>query len=124
MSISVNKTWSGVPEGTKVPDITFRLLRSTDNVNWTEVATKTLKSGETAFDFSELEKEDGNGNLYYYKVEEAELTGYIRKPDTSDVFSEHNAQAGFTNVYDQVEIRAHKKWLNDESDTSGRKEIY
>lgn len=123
MSISVNKTWSGVPEGTKVPDITFRLLRSTDNVNWTEVATKTLKSGETAFDFSELEKEDGNGNLYYYKVEEAELTGYIRKPDTSDVFSKHNAQAGFTNVYDQVEIRAHKKWLNDESDTSGRKEI-
>lgn len=84
VTISGTKTWYA-PKGYNIPDITIRLYQNNETykVGNTEV-TKTLKAGETEYQFTNLPKykiEDGNCILNNYTVSEDAVTGFDSQKD-------------------------------------------
>jgi len=66
------KTWKNVPEGTIVPDVTFKLIRDDQVV----VSTKVLKSGQTSISFGRHITKTVDGRRHTYTVQEIVPDGY------------------------------------------------
>ena len=97
-SISGNKTWVGVPEGTEKPSVKIELYRN--NVKTDE---QDLKADGT-YSFENLEKYDENGVEYVYTVKE-KMTGL-----NADKFFSVTEGNDFTNKYvtNELVLTAHK----------------
>ena len=97
-SISGNKTWVGVPEGTEKPSVKIELYRN--NVKTDE---QDLKADGT-YSFENLEKYDENGVEYVYTVKE-KMTGL-----NADKFFSVTDGNDFTNKYvtNELVFTAHK----------------
>lgn len=74
-SLSLEKTWVQ-PADVDTPVATFTIQRSVDGQNWEEVGPITLMDGKTSETRDNLEKYDGNGQLYIYRVVENAIPGY------------------------------------------------
>lgn len=74
-SLSLEKTWVQ-PADVDTPVATFTIQRSVDGQNWEEVSPITLMDGKTSETRDNLEKYDGNGQLYIYRVVENAIPGY------------------------------------------------
>jgi len=66
------KTWKNVPEGTIVPDVTFKLIRDDQVV----VSTKVLKSGQMSISFGRHITKTVDGRRHTYTVQEIVPDGY------------------------------------------------
>jgi pilin isopeptide linkage protein/LPXTG-motif cell wall-anchored protein len=76
-SVSGTKTWVGVSDGEKVPDITIDLLRDGSKTDST-----VLRDGEKEYSFDDLDKYDpADGHEYKYTVKEEPVDGYTSKQD-------------------------------------------
>lgn len=84
------KTWVA-PEGTKLPEITINLLK-----NGEVIERLNLKNGETAFEFTDLEKytfgEDGKVTENQYTITEDPVDEYISEIKGYDVINTYDPE--------------------------------
>lgn len=81
-SLSVEKTWKKDAGSTTRDNISLALLQSTDRNNWVECDVgmpepiKNAAGDVWTYNYTDLPAVDNSGKPYYYKVEEAPMTGY------------------------------------------------
>lgn len=124
MSINVNKNWVGYAADKARPPVTFKLYRTIKEnpqpSDWGE-PFKSIDLGDASgVVFSELDKRDKDGNLYYYKVEEVSISDFETTMSSDGIFSDGNGSLTVTNKYEKVDVKAIKEWTNDSADAYDR----
>lgn len=71
-NFQATKEWKNIPEGTTVPDVTFKLIRDDKVV----VSTKVLKSGQVSISFGRHITKAVDGRRHTYTVQEIVPDGY------------------------------------------------
>ena len=96
------KTWTKVPEGAEVPEVTIKLLQNGKEHKTTKV--KKNADGTYSYEFKDLPTYDESGNKYTYTVEEVTPAGYTSKQEGNN----------FENTYTggkEISISGTKTWL-------------
>ena len=123
--VVINKTWSGVSEE-DAPAVMFRLLRSEDGVNFSEInstdekyADKVLETGQTSVTWENLPLYNSDGTVKYtYSVKElaedgSTLTGFTSEVgDTVEtvIDGSYVQTIGVTNKQATTSIQVRKVW--------------
>lgn len=122
-SLKVQKTWrndENHKDSRKA--LSLVLFRSTDKENWHEVDETeytVTRSGENTdiwtFEYTGLDAEDIAGNIYYYKVEEKEITGYQVTYGNDLVEAKPDGDAGTLYITNTMGITLNlkKQWRDD-----------
>lgn len=71
-NFQATKEWKNIPDGTIVPDVTFKLIRDDKVV----VSTKVLRSGQTSISFGRHITKTVDGRRHTYTVQEIVPAGY------------------------------------------------
>ena len=122
-SLSLEKTWVQ-PADVDTPVATFTIQRSVDGQNWEEVSPITLMDGKTSETRDDLEKYDGNGQLYIYRVVENSVPGYSSvitggmQEDGSFAFEAVNTINQAT-----ANITVSKTWIDGSTPNSQRPDV-
>ena len=96
------KTWTKVPEGAEVPEVTIKLLQNGKEYKTTKV--KKNADGTYSYEFKDLPTYDPSGKEYKYTVEEVTPAGYTSKQEGNN----------FENTYtggNEISISGTKTWL-------------
>ena len=103
VTVEGTKTWTGVPDGAKVPEVTIKLLQNGKEYKTTKV--KKNADGTYSYEFKDLPTYDESGNKYTYTVEEVTPAGYESTKKGND----------FENKYTggrEISVSGTKTWLN------------
>lgn len=131
VNMGVVKNWSGIDDADKPDEIKFRLEKSTDHNNWTEVQiiTLTKSNGYTDSNFNPVPKKDGDSTLYYRVVELDKNGDSITDFDVNyngtewgiDVLNRTDDYY-FTvnNTWKNMNVSVNKSWSGDEGHESER----
>lgn len=138
-SLNVEKTWANDTGGEANRDsISLSLLQSTDHRNWVEydtpMPTPTKNENIWTYSYTNLPFEDNAGNRYYYKIEEAPMTGYTTSYGTPSYLTAANgSNAGTLAITNTaaVSLKIRKVWsdietnnhLNDKVEFKIRREV-
>lgn len=117
-SLNVEKTWKNDTGGEANRDsISLSLLQSTDLRNWVEydtpMPTPTKNENIWTYSYKNLPFEDNAGNRYYYKIEEAPMTGYTTSYGTPSYLEAKNgSNAGTLTITNTaaVSLKIRKEW--------------
>lgn len=118
-SLSVEKTWRNDAGSTTRDNISLALLQSTDRNNWVECdvgmpePTKNAAEDVWTYNYANLPAVDNFGKPYYYKVEEAPMTGYTTSYGEPNVIkSENGGNAGKLTVTNTaaISLKLRKVW--------------
>ena len=80
------KTWTKVPEGAEVPEVTIKLLQNGKEHKTTKV--KKNADSTYSYEFKDLPTYDPSGKEYKYTVEEVTPAGYTSKQDGNNFENE------------------------------------
>ncbi|MDD6647464.1 MAG: Cna B-type domain-containing protein [Firmicutes bacterium] len=101
IDITGTKEWNA-PEGTEYPDVTIDLLRDGEVVDST-----VIKSGESEYSFTDLDKYDlSDGHVYDYNIQEEDTEGYSAEYDGYDIVNTINQN--------YVSVSGTKSWVAPE----------
>lgn len=122
-SLNVEKTWANDTGGEANRDaISLALLQSTDLKNWIEydtpMPTPTKVDNIWTYSYTNLPAEDNAGNRYYYKIEEAPMTGYTTSYGTPSYLTAANdSNAGTLTITNTaaVSLKIRKVWSDIET---------
>lgn len=122
-SLNVEKTWANDTGGEANRDsISLSLLQSTDLRNWVEydtpMPTPTKNENIWTYSYTNLPFEDNAGNRYYYKIEEAPMTGYTTSYGTPSYLTAANgSNAGTLAITNTaaVSLKIRKVWSDIET---------
>lgn len=122
-SLNVEKTWAKDTGGEANRDaISLALLQSTDLKNWIEydtpMPTPTKVDNIWTYSYTNLPAEDNAGNRYYYKIEEAPMTGYTTSYGTlSYLTAANDSNAGTLTITNTaaVSLKIRKVWSDIET---------
>ena len=103
VTVEGTKTWTEVPDGAKVPEVTIKLLQSGNEYKTTTV-TKNA-NGEYVYKFDNLPKYDQAGKEYKYTVEEVTPDGYESKKDGNNFENTYTGGA-------KKDVKGNKTWAN------------
>ena len=122
-SLSLEKTWVQ-PADVDTPVATFTIQRSVDGKNWEEVSPITLMDGKTSETRDDLEKYDGNGQLYIYRVVENSVPGYS-SVITGGVQEDGSFAFEAVNTINQAtaNITVSKTWIDGSTPNSQRPDV-
>lgn len=122
-SLSLEKTWVQ-PADVDTPVATFTIQRSVDGKNWEEVSPITLMDGKTSETRDDLEKYDGNGQLYIYRVVENAIPGYS-SVITGGVQEDGSFAFEAVNTINQAtaSITVSKTWIDGSTPNSQRPDV-
>lgn len=122
-SLSVEKTWKkDIPNSPARDNISLALLQSTDRQNWLEYDVEMPppiksqnKEGDDVwtYEYRNLPAVDNFGKRYYYKVEEAPMTGYTTSyGEPYGIPSEKDGNAGKLTVTNTaaISLKLRKVW--------------
>ena len=122
-SLSLEKTWVQ-PADMDTPMASFTIQRSVDGQNWEDAGYITLMDGKTSETRDDLEKYDGNGQLYIYRVVENSVPGYSSvitggmQEDGSFAFEAVNTINQAT-----ANITVSKTWIDGSTPNSQRPDV-
>ncbi|MEE8843801.1 MAG: Cna B-type domain-containing protein [Lentilactobacillus sunkii] len=105
--ITVNKLWSGVPEGVNTPEVTVTLYRNGEKT----ADSRTLNKGNNyTGEFTGLPKTDEKGAEIKYTVVESAVAGYTT--DKDDQAPDKDGEVTFNNQYipEETKINVNKIW--------------
>lgn len=127
-SLSVEKTWRNDAGSTTRDNISLALLQSTDRNNWVECdvgmpePTKNAAGDVWTYNYTDLPAVDNSGKPYYYKVEEAPMTGYTTSyGEPYGVLSEEGGNAGKLTVTNTAAISLKLSKIWSDIDTNDHK---
>lgn len=127
-SLSVEKTWRNDPGSTTRDNISLALLQSTDRNNWVECdvgmpePTKNAAEDVWTYNYTNLPAVDNSGKPYYYKVEEAPMTGYTTSyGESNGVLSVNGGNAGKLTVTNTAAISLKLSKIWSDIDTNDHK---
>lgn len=127
-SLSVEKTWRNDAGSTTRDNISLALLQSTDRNNWVECdvgmpePTKNAAGDVWTYNYTDLPAVDNSGKPYYYKVEEAPMTGYTTSyGNPYGVLSEEGGNAGKLTVTNTAAISLKLSKIWSDIDTNDHK---
>ena len=103
------KTWKNVPEGTIVPDVTFKLVRDDKVI----VSQKVLKSGQTSISFGRHITKAVDGRRHTYTVQEIVPDGYEMSRNGNHFVNTHKTPKPVPKPKEQfTSITVNKRWVN------------
>lgn len=122
-SLSLEKTWVQ-PADVDTPDATFTIQRSVDGKNWEDVDSTTLTDGKTSETWDNLDKYDGSGQLYIYRVVEISVPGYS-SVITGGVQEDGSFAFEAVNTINQAtaNITVSKTWIDGSTPNSQRPDV-
>lgn len=127
-SLSVEKTWRNDAGSTTRDNISLALLQSTDRNNWVECdvgmpePTKNAAGDVWTYNYTDLPAVDNSGKPYYYKVEEAPMTGYTPSyGEPNGIQSENGGNAGKLTVTNTAEVSLKLRKVWSDIDTNDHK---
>lgn len=127
-SLSVEKTWRNDAGSTTRDNISLALLQSTDRNNWVECdvgmpePTKNAAGDVWTYNYTDLPAVDNSGKPYYYKVEEAPMTGYTTSyGEPYGVLSVNGGNAGKLTVTNTAAISLKLSKIWSDIDTNDHK---
>lgn len=113
LSIPVTKVWKDAQGGTITPEASQKVsIRLMQNGQLKDTVTLP-HNGSWSYEFTGLDKQDKEGNLYQYTVEEEQVTGYTKSVTQNN---NDDVTKGFTvtntKTPERVNIQITKKWTD------------
>lgn len=103
------KEWKNIPDGTTVPDVTFKLIRDDKVV----VSTKVLKSGQMSISFGRHITKTVDGRRHTYTVQEIVPDGYEMSRNGNHFVNTRKTPTPVPKPKEQfTSITVNKRWVN------------